>query len=84
MVFSSSPNRQVTSAFCQFLPPRVATVVRPMMHSAKYSLGQNLSAALESGTEKNIRMKMLISPPKTEAQRETPIASPARPFLSSG
>ena len=84
MVFRSRPNRHVTRAFCQCFPPRVATVVRPMIQRAKYSEGQNLRAAFERGTEKKIRMIAPIRPPKTDAQREIPMASPALPFFSMG
>ena len=84
MVLSSSPNRQVTRAFCQCFPPNVATVVRPMMHRAKYSDGQNFRAAFERGTEKKMRTMAPIRPPKTDAQSEIPMASPALPFFSSG
>ena len=55
-----------------------------MIHKAKYSDGQNLRAAFERGTEKKMRMMAPMMPPKTDAQREIPIASPALPFLRRG
>ena len=44
-----------------------------MMRSAKYSLGQSFKAALDRGTEKNIKMKMLST---IEKNREGNYASP--------
>ena len=84
MVLSRRPKTHVTRAFCQRFPPSVATVVRPIMQSAKYSEGQNFRATCDKGTLKKIRINAPIRPPITEAHREIPIASPALPFLSIG
>ncbi len=83
MVISSRPSSVLTAPLSMFFDAMDTTIVRPKMASAKYSGGPNASAALASGTEKAIRMKVPRMPPVQLAMSAVPSARPGSPRLVS-